>query len=153
MKQSPDLDGGPIILIPRGDLHQPPGFSAWTPWTFRHVERLYQLPEGDVPARLFFLRPDWRRRAANSGDLFDGVRIFGIDPAVLEQHRGRDIHFYSVVEGKLRRITGPLEIGEHKFEISPPPPAGTAAPYPKRALYKAYILPPGDKPVKYTAAN
>jgi hypothetical protein len=75
IRQSPDIAPGTLVLVPTTELLGNAGFWPW-PWEqTKLAEFFYHFPSGTIPPRLFFMRNDWEERVANSGDLFDGVKL------------------------------------------------------------------------------
>ncbi len=150
VRGSPDIDEGTLILVQRESLRSSQSFNPWSWEVTRILSFLHRYPESwAAPPRLFLLRRDWRQRVARSGDLSQGFSDAVISRQEIEQHCGKDAHFYDVVEGRLQRIEGPLRVGDHEFVLKPPPAGETASPFPEAPFYRQLILAPGETPVDY----
>ena len=148
--QTPDLTDWSIVLVEIDKLRRDSGFDPWSWETYHLLPALYRYPtEWKRVPHLFWLDPDWRERAAATGDLFDGVQLVVIPKSHLNAHRGGDVIYFDAVDGRLVRVAGPLVVGENSFPTKSLPSEPGFAPFPRREFFGWAIRDAGDPPLDY----
>jgi len=146
----PDAGNNTVVLVDRTLIREPREIFMLG-WSMVDVlTRMYAFPDRwELPPVSATLKWNWREQLREGKPLRDCIDWKGMGTMFAKPYADAEYIFLDVVDGKLRRLTGEVELEGRRFHFKER--TGHVLPHmPEGPLHGDLLLPPGEPPADYT---